>query len=249
MHPHTLLTFLSAKLSPARTRTAEQQAAVGKFRESQLKLRFRTPKPRLECAYCAEHKLPKHFLSSAWLPSSCIPHLAGPNNRVCKQCLETSIVSQMDMKPLFEIGCPQCGTAWAPDELWKLMASKRNLRKYREKNRQAQERVFVPVEAQMPDPETMGDLLRRGARCCPCCAFPFIKMGGCGSLVCKFSFLSILWGQAEAWRGVGFVSLTVVAYLGAKCGRYFNVAYAPVLEDGKGNRAVSLNEESNTDLW
>lgn len=36
---------------------------------------------------------------------------------------------------------------------------------------------------------------------------------------------------------------------GGKCDKYFNVAYAPVLEDGKGNRAVDVDENSNTDLW
>jgi len=36
---------------------------------------------------------------------------------------------------------------------------------------------------------------------------------------------------------------------GGKCSRYFNIAYAPVLEDGNGNRAAKANEDSNEDLW
>lgn len=226
-----LLTLLTAAFRSKGTRTQKQQLAL----DGALgKVKPRSRKPKFECQYCNESKQAKEFLNSAFLPWNCQPHLTG-SDRVCKTCLEAALSAQLDCKPLLDIGCPQCGTAWEPEDLRMLMGSKDGKR-LREIDKQAQHQTFIPSE--LPDQSTLDDLLARGARLCPSCRFPFVKLGGCDSILCEQLSLSAI-------RSHDFTDKNA----GGNCGKYFNVAYAPVLEDGKGRRAVNVNEDSNTDLW
>jgi len=93
------------------------------------------------------------------------------------------------------------------------------------------------VPDELPDQPTLDDMLARGARLCPCCRFPFVKLGGCDSMLCEYL------------SAVACMHTSNHDGQGGNCGRYFNVAYALVLEDGKGHRAANVDEDSNADLW
>jgi len=173
-----LLTALRAVLRPKERRSPRQQAALDIARN---KLKPKSRKPRFECQYCSEQKLPKEFINGVYLPGSCQPHLTGAS-RVCKPCLEASMSAQLDCKRLFDIGCPQCGTASEPEDVRMLLGSK-DSKRFKELEEQAVGQVYVPDE--LPDQLTLDDMLARGARLCPCCRFPFVKLGGCDSMLCK----------------------------------------------------------------
>lgn len=179
MQPHkSIFTLLTAAIRPKSERSPTQQSAVDAISQ---KLKRKSRKPRFECQYCSEHKPAKEFVSSAFLPWDCQPHLTG-SDRVCKPCMEAALSAQLDCKPLLDIGCPQCGTAWEPDDVRMLMGIK-DSKRFREMDKQAQTQVYVPEE--LPDQLTLDDMLARGARLCPNCRFPFIKLGGCESILCQ----------------------------------------------------------------
>lgn len=180
---HTRLIMFLA--SPFRTRVGKT-ASSGKQQSSVLdgaraKLKLKSRKPRFECQYCFEHKEAKEFTKGAFIPWNCQPHLTG-HNRVCKTCLEAAISAQLDCKALLDVGCPQCGTAWEPEDL-RMLAGPKDSKRLREMDRRAQKRIYVPSE--LPDQGTLDDMLARGARLCPGCLFPFVKMGGCDSILCE----------------------------------------------------------------
>ena len=151
-----------------------------KIQRALSKLR-RASKPRYECQYCYEQKLGKELVAGTLLPWSCQAHLTGPN-QVCSACLETALSTQLDCKTLLDVGCPQCGTAWEPEDI-KLLVSSRDKKRLDGLDTAAKTQVYVPSE--MPDQWTLSDMLARGTRCCPFCRYPFIKLGGCDSMLCE----------------------------------------------------------------
>jgi len=142
----------------------------------------RSPKPRYECTYCKEQKLAKDLVIGALLPWACQAHLTAPN-QVCALCLEAALSAQLDCKPLLAVGCPHCGTAWEPEEV-KTFVGAKDRKRLRELDAVAQTQVYVPAE--LPDQPTLDDMLARGVRLCPFCRFPFVKLGGCDSMLCEF---------------------------------------------------------------
>jgi len=186
MHPYAVLILISAKLTSTDSRTPKQRAALERW-SNHAKIGFtRARKPKLECQYCCEKKPTKDFISGSYIPWNCQPHLTG-QHRVCKHCIQSALGAQIDCKALLDIGCPQCGAAWEPDDVKMLLGSKDGKR-FREIDRQAQERVFVPDE--LPDELTLEDMLKRGARCCPACRWPFVKVAGCENVQCRFAHSS-----------------------------------------------------------
>lgn len=139
-------------------------------------------KPRYECKFCIEKKLAKDLLDCIFVPYECKAHLSSSNNKVCKACMAASMSAQLDSKQLLDIGCPDCGLPWEPNEVRHHMG-KKDRGRFDRLDQMAQEQAFVPEE--LPDGLTMDDLLARGTRLCPHCKFPFVKLGGCDSMMCK----------------------------------------------------------------
>jgi len=144
-------------------------------------------KPRYECQYCYEQKLAKELVAASVLPWSCQAHLTGPN-KVCKRCLEAALSAQLDCKTLLDVGCPQCGTAWEPADI-RVLVSSADKKRLRELDSGARSEVYVPQPDELPDQSTMNDMLKRGARLCPFCRYPFVKLGGCESMLCEYDLV------------------------------------------------------------
>lgn len=171
------------------------------------------PKPRYECQYCYEHKRDQEFVARSAIPYSCQFHFTNLYH-VCKACMDASIAAQLESKPLIEVGCPQCGVAWDPDDL-KMLIGPKNAKRFRQLDRLAREQVLVPAD--LPDGASLDMLLAKGTRFCPWCKWAFVRTGGCDSMLCS------------------------------RCGKCFNISYALILEDSKGNRAADVDEKSNLD--
>ncbi|KAK3629989.1 hypothetical protein LTR56_017748 [Elasticomyces elasticus] len=177
--PGAILILLRAAVHPKHRRTPKQQATIdalqAKFTRSNRKC-----ETTHECQYCYEHKEAKDFVKGTFLPWTCQFHLTG-SNKVCTLCLQASISAQLDSKTLIDIGCPQCGAAWEPEDV-RMLAGPKDSKRLKSMDAAAQKRVLVPPE--LPDSITMDDLLNRGVRACPGCLFPFLKVGGCDSVSC-----------------------------------------------------------------
>ena len=113
-----------------------------------------------ECIYCCEIKRQDSFIASVEIPYTCQHHFVDPKH-VCRTCMEVSLRTQFDCKPLIEVGCPECGRSWEPFEVQELLAL-RDLGKFKQMERLAKERTLIPAD--MPDGATIDVLLAKGAR-------------------------------------------------------------------------------------
>lgn len=156
-----------AKKGKVLRKLSDVAVATTSFNTAPLKEAFRKflpqrqRKPRFECQFCCEHKRLDHFIARAAIPYSCQLHIATTTNRVCKTCMEASLSAQLDCKPLLDVGCPQCGVGWEPEELRYLIGWK-NEKRFKELDRLAREQILVPSD--LPDGATVDVLLAKGAR-------------------------------------------------------------------------------------
>lgn len=139
-----------------------------------------------DCQYCYESKANKAFTAGKLVPLSCQSHLRD----VCRTCVQSSLRTQLENRPLLEVGCPQCKLSWESRYLRALLGH-RDRKRFQKLDLIAQGRSFVPVPEQMPEKPTMDLMLDQGARLCPWCRFPFVKEGGCDHISCACSILAI----------------------------------------------------------
>ena len=120
----------------------------------------RTRKPSFECQYCCEQKCDYKCIALGTQPYGCDKHFSSAY-RVCKTCMDAALAAQFDCKPLLEVGCPECGTAWDPDEV-KWFLGMKNQKRFKALERQARKQVLLPEE--LPDGATVDALLNMGTR-------------------------------------------------------------------------------------
>lgn len=133
-----------------------------------------------ECEYCCEEKPMRAFAINRMLPARCRVHLKD----VCKTCVRASLLAQIDSRPILEVSCPQCHDHWSVYSLRRIFGRK-DRKRIQELDLLSQSLGFVPAAVDMPDEFTMELMLSQGARLCPWCQFPFIKIGGCESMICE----------------------------------------------------------------
>lgn len=117
-------------------------------------------KSHFECQYCNEYKREKDLFNSGAIPFDCALHLRG-EQKVCKQCMDLALSTQLEFKPLLEVGCPECGVPWDPEEVRGLVSFKTQ-RKFLEMEKLARGQTLRPAE--LPDGATTETLLQVGTR-------------------------------------------------------------------------------------
>ena len=145
--------------------------AIHKFAQK-LHLTSRASRPRrrsskahkvkVECPICCETKRQSEMVQHWLLPDRCRLHFMG-EYYICAACLDASLAAQLEAKMLVEVGCLQCGNPWDAEDIKALISSK-NMKRFKQLEKSARERVVVPDVEILPDGQTMEVLLAKGTR-------------------------------------------------------------------------------------